>query len=134
MSLDRSRLRDELVAVISAGRELSPEYDYLLADAFLDASYRRPNPRSRFLELLGDSQRMRNLIGAACLVLAALAFSVVAFHGDSSGAAMNQPAFVPRSFDPDDFYGGHSRWHHDGSWDQDFQSPWAPSTSPSPGS
>ena len=131
MALDRSRLREELVAVISAGRELAPEYDYLLADAFLDASYRSsPGPRSRFLELFDNSERMRNLIGVACLALAAFAFSVLLFQGSNSGATFGRPspAFFPGMHDPDGFGGHGLRWHdHEGY--QDTQAPWF-STSP----
>jgi hypothetical protein len=90
MALDPEHLRDELVMMIAAGRELSPEHDYALADVFLDnarESIRRaatppaPPPRQGHIAALA---------GAALLAFAFLLSPFLLFHGHHGPGAFNQ--------------------------------------------
>lgn len=112
MSLVRQQLREELVAIIAAGRELSPEHDYLLADIYLSRTRAVPRPRSSIAQWLDHPRVLRTLLAVACLALAALAFSLLAFHGDRAGAAPDGGAVVPHAIDRDDGYIGPGyRWN-----------------------
>jgi hypothetical protein len=99
MALDRYKLRDDLVTVIAAGRELSPENDYALADTFLRHAHEslllEVNPPKRSPS--GGS--VAALIGAACLFLAALLSPSLLFHRDHDGNSFNQSVVVPHQFD-----------------------------------
>jgi hypothetical protein len=97
MALDREQLRDELVMMIAAGRELSPEHDYALADVFLDnaretirqaAAPPAPPPRQGHIAAFA---------GAAVLALAFLVSPFLLFHHHGAGA-FNQ-SVVPGAFD-----------------------------------
>jgi hypothetical protein len=84
MALERQDLREELVAVIAAGRELSPAHDYALADVFLDHVRRHGTSQERKPRWLDDPERLRTLLTGAGVALAALLFSffvLAAFHG-----------------------------------------------------
>jgi len=84
MTMRRTELRDDLRAVIAAGRELSPEDDAVLADMFLDQLDRRKetprNPRTL------SARNLRRCAGAAVLALVLLTGgALVSVHGTSHG-------------------------------------------------
>src|SRR5919202_4487334 len=95
-------LRDELVAIIAAGRELPPENDYVLADIALAAMGRRgsvpitPRPTAWY----DDLGRLAAPLGAtlAALILG----SMLLFHGASAQGPMDLQTHGPRMVDPDD--------------------------------
>ena len=83
MSLDRQTLREELVAIIAAGRELSPDHDHELADMYVDMLHQRrfiqsPKPRPGFLD---DPQSVRTLLTGLGATLAALVLAFLLFAG-----------------------------------------------------
>lgn len=90
----RDDLRNELVAIIAAGRELSPEHDYMLADIYLDLTKHRQATQPWHERILDGSGGMRALVGIACLAFALLAFSMLAF-----GARPDGDRFGPARFD-----------------------------------
>jgi hypothetical protein len=70
MTVRRTELRDDLRAMIAAGRELSPEDDALLADMFLerlDLPTEKPRARQSV-----SARTVRRSVGAAVLGLALL--------------------------------------------------------------
>lgn len=99
MALDRHKLRNDLVTVIAAGRELSPEHDYALADTFLRHAHEslllEVNPRKQS----PNWRTVAALIGATCLFLAALLSPSLLFHRDRDGYSFNQSGSVPHQFD-----------------------------------
>jgi hypothetical protein len=103
MALERQNLRDELVAMIAAGRELSPEHDHALADVYLDHVHRYYGPSPKPTRWFEDPDRLRALLAAAGIVLAALLFSFLLFTATRGGGRFDRPYFGPRSFfrDPD---------------------------------
>ena len=113
MSIERSELREDLVAVIAAGRELSPQHDYVLADVFLDRIRRDAVPQQRTLGWLDDPHRLRTLLAAACLALAVLLVPLMGAFASHGGAATTGPVPVQRSFDPDGPFAQPGPWWHD---------------------
>ncbi|MBV9281099.1 MAG: hypothetical protein JOZ41_13540 [Chloroflexi bacterium] len=101
LSLERHELRKELMAVIGAGRELSPDHDAALADVFLDYMHRRYALQPARPQPGNSLRRLGPYIAAACLALAALTFPFLVFHGGDTRPV--SPAFV-RRFDPDGGY------------------------------
>jgi hypothetical protein len=95
----RDELRNELVAIIAAGRELSPEHDYVLADIYLDLTKHRQSTEPWYDRLINGPNGAKALIGVACLGFALLAFSMLAFGArhdrDGYDHARSFPA-VPR--------------------------------------
>lgn len=100
MALDRWKLRDDLVAVIAAGRELAPENDYALAEIFLQ------HARESLLQEIAPPSppvkrgQIATLVGAGCLALAALLSPFLFFHPHRDGGEYNQSGFVPGQFEP----------------------------------
>ncbi|GAC1328090.1 MAG: hypothetical protein NVSMB22_19770 [Chloroflexota bacterium] len=123
MAIERQQLRDELAAVIAAGRELAPEYDHVLADLFLDLALRTPRKQSGISWLIDDPRRLRAALAAACLAVAALIFLLFAFHDEHGGGVTNQSVFAPRVLDPDQLYGRSEPWWNGGNPNQGIQSP-----------
>jgi hypothetical protein len=131
MAIERQRLREELVAMFAAARELSPEYDPFLADIYLDTAYGRQRALPRPTPLFAQLKRMGPLLGAAALALAALIFSLLVLQADP-GPPANGFIFGPGVF-------GHHRFH---DWDDrgwygpvsppPVQAPSPPSSSPAP--
>lgn len=112
MSLERQQLREELVAIIAAGRELSPDHDHFLADIYLSRAHpHHPTPpQSPVARWLGDPRLLRTLLAAACLALAVLALSLLAFHGAEARSESNGGAVVPQSIDRDGLHDGPGAW------------------------
>jgi hypothetical protein len=123
MAIERQQLREELAAVIAAGRELSPEHDLLLSDIYLDLRdrYRPTQPKSA--GLLSGPINMRDLVAGACLGLAALAFPLLIFHGGQTAPAPNPSVMQPSPFDPDGPYGRIGPWWHRDGPPPRFQTP-----------
>jgi hypothetical protein len=97
MALERQNLRDELVAMIAAGRELSPEHDRELADVYLDHVHRHYTPRQERPRWFEDPERLRTLLAAAVIALAALLFSFFVFAATRGGDRFDRGEFGPRS-------------------------------------
>ena len=99
MALDRSTLRDDLVSVIAAGRELGQEHDYALADVFLnhahDALLREVTPPPTPVK----AGPIAALVGAGFLALAALLSPYFMWHGYHDGDAQRQTVVVPGPYD-----------------------------------
>ena len=94
MTLQRKELRDDLTAIIAAGRELSPQDDALLADVFLDRMVRmmeKPHRRRQW----GPSRAIRRCAGVAGLALACGMGSTFLLSHEASrqgGSEVMQPA------------------------------------------
>ena len=97
--------------MIGVGRELSPEYDHALADIYLRFAHPDQEAQSQPSRLFDGPNRVRDLMSAAALALAALAFSLALFHGGSTGYGTNPSVFAPQIYDRHDFY-----WRSDGPW------------------
>lgn len=91
MQTRRTELRDELAALIAAGRELSPDHDQVLAEVFIDRVAGRTPTRSRARSALAVLRKPRRLLGAIVLGLACLGTgSLLSAHdaaGSNGGAA-----------------------------------------------
>ena len=95
MPVQRTDLRDELTALIAAGRELSPDHDQALAEVFIDRLTATGMPPSRIRRTRTVRVKPRHLLGAAMLGLAMLTVGAVhPFHvvSNSSVVAQYQPA------------------------------------------
>jgi hypothetical protein len=103
MALERQDMRDELVAVIAAGRELSPEHDYHLADVYLDHIHRYFGRQRKPLRWFEDPKRLRTLLAAAGIALAALLFSFFLLAAAHGGDRFDRGYVGPRWYlhDPD---------------------------------
>jgi len=92
MPVRRTELRDELAALIAAGRELSPDHDQALAEVFIDRVASRMAPPSRIREVLTVWGKPRHLVGAVILGLACLATaSVLGVHQPASSNPVPAP-------------------------------------------
>ena len=121
MALVHHELRDDLVAVIAAGRELSPDHDYALADVFLRAARQRlgaqaPQPAPSLWSRFGPA------ITAASLALAALLLAFMLFHGGPASGATDRSVVVPGMVDHDQDFHAPDWWRGDGRA-PNFQSP-----------
>lgn len=123
MSVEPRAVREDLVAVIAAGRELSPDHDYVLADVFLDRLRRdilAPAPaQSRWYD---DPARLRTLLAAACLALAAMLIPFFGMYMGHADAGSSGPIIVQRGSDFDQDFGRVPPWWRDGPGPQ-LQSP-----------
>jgi hypothetical protein len=72
MPVQRTELRDELRVLIAAGRELTPEHDQVLAEAFLDRVAGRLTPPAQDRSPLALRATPKRLLGAVILGLACL--------------------------------------------------------------
>jgi hypothetical protein len=72
MPVRETELRDELVALIAAGRELSPDHDRALVEVFVDRMASRAAPPSRRRQVLAAVGRPQRILGALVLALAGL--------------------------------------------------------------
>jgi hypothetical protein len=93
MPVRRTELRDDLTALIAAGRELSPEHDQALADVFIDqlATKTAAPPRARRTGVV--LKQPRRLASAIVLALACLGTASLLSVNHSSGpASMQVPA------------------------------------------
>lgn len=118
MAIERQQLREELAAIIAAGRELSPQHDYLLADIYLDLRDRNRPPQPRAAGLFGGPFSLRDFLAGVCLGLVALAFPLFAFHGGQAAPATNPSVVAPSPFDPDGASGQVDPW-----WRRDGPAP-----------
>jgi hypothetical protein len=85
MRTRRSELRDELTAMIAAGRELSPDHDRVLAEVFIDRVEGRIAPQSRASHTVTVWSKPRRLLGVIVVGLACLGTgSVLTIHHASS--------------------------------------------------
>jgi ferric-dicitrate binding protein FerR (iron transport regulator) len=96
MDLRRTELRDELAAIIAAGRELTPEHDQVLAEAFIDrVASRIAAPPSRANYALTFFSRPRRLVGAIVLSLACIGgASAAALHHEAGPGSDEAPVSV----------------------------------------
>lgn len=110
MALERQRLRDDLVSVIAAGRELSPEHDYALADVFLATAFREPESEGGKTRIF-DDPRIIAAVAALCLSLAALIFALRPGHAHHDRAYyLNRPVYVGGHFFHDRDGWGPDQW------------------------
>jgi hypothetical protein len=120
MSLVRHELRDELVTIIAAGRELPPDHDHILADIFLKNARALIDPQPQPATPT-TWEKARNLVAAGVIGLAGIMFGALAFHsgdGDHGRATFNnQSTFVG----PGGFDGDRDGFHN--QWSQDFPAP-----------
>jgi hypothetical protein len=92
MPIRRTDLRDELTALIAAGRELPPDHDRVLAEVFLDRLASSMAPPSRTRHALAVIGKPRHLLGAVILGLAVVGVaSVQPFHQAGSTNIVVQP-------------------------------------------
>jgi hypothetical protein len=78
MPSQRTELRDELKAIIAAGRDLTPEHDEALAEVFLDRVEERTKARVRSPRRPMAVQRTRRVIAAVCLAGACVGGGAIA--------------------------------------------------------
>lgn len=84
-----NRLRDELEAMIAAGRELPPEDDPLLVDVFLDRlTAAHTGPRRRFPRIRVRN-RIGTFIGVVCLAVGLVAVGAQNWTSSSAGPPGN---------------------------------------------
>jgi hypothetical protein len=94
MPSQRTELRDELKAIIAAGRDLTPEHDEALAEVFLDHVDERTQAGMRLPRWPMVMRRTRRLIAAVCLAGACVGGGAIAvFHGPA-GASGAPPSYV----------------------------------------
>lgn len=92
MPVPRTELREELTILIAAGRELSPDHDHALAEAFIDRVTARLTPAPRTRRGLIVWGKPRRLLGAAIVGLACLgAASVLSLNHTGTAAPVQAP-------------------------------------------
>ena len=104
MALEHRDLRDELVALIAAGRELPPEHDGALADIFLNHPHYQATPPPAQSGLMAALQDWRVVAGALLLGLTAFLF----------GTGFGHAAGPYGGYGDEDGF-GHAWYHNDGS-------------------
>jgi hypothetical protein len=93
MPSQRTELRDELKAIIAAGRDLTPEHDEALAEVFLDRVEERTKARVRSPRRPMAVQRTRRVIAAVCLAAACVGGGAIAVsHTTTVPNNASQPA------------------------------------------
>lgn len=93
MPVQRTELRDELTALIAAGRELSPDHDELLAEVFLDRLTTKPVSPSRARRVLSVARKPRHLLAVILGLTVLGAAAVQPFNQTGSSNVVVQPAF-----------------------------------------
>lgn len=103
MALDRQKLRDDLVAVIHAGREISPEHDYALAEVFLrharESLIQEVAPPARPI----TGGQLGGLLAVACFAVAGLLSPFFLFHDYHHAGDFGQQNVAPSPYDNRDF-------------------------------
>src|SRR5437588_12414001 len=110
MALERRKQREELVGIIDAGRELSPEHDYELADLYLTSMRLAPPTESALSRLLTHPRRLRVLAASVCLAFAGLTFPILAMHMGQGGSASQTSLVSPGPLSPDQVDRGGDEW------------------------
>jgi hypothetical protein len=103
MPMNRDDLRDDLTALIAAGRELSPDHDQALAEIFIERMTSGIAPISASRQVAGVWRQSRRLVGIAILALAFLATgSVLTLRhtGSASVVPVHVSAKVPPILGP----------------------------------
>jgi hypothetical protein len=111
MALERQQLRDDLVAVIGAARDLSPENDYALADVFIRLAREQIVREVAPPRPLINWGQITTLIGAAVLALTTLASPFLLFHGGHDRDGFDRTA-VPQPVQPGSSFGPPNSWHN----------------------